>query len=848
MIKTKYRKWAFVSAASAIGLAAMAPTLSAQETAQRQNIEIAAKPLSDVITEISQLYSVPIIAADALIAGKESNRISGSYSIEQALSQALIGTDLTANFADNGGVIIQKRKPIEDQPAPARRAAVEVPSTAEEVPLVREPVIVFGTKQETSLQDTIASVAVITAEEIDQRALFDFEDVLVRTPNLTTGSDGASEIAIRGISSRGVDGGNPSRNSSVYVDGAPVSINGLVTSFNFWDLEQVEVLRGPQSTIQGRNALSGAILFITADPEYEYDARVRAIVADNNTYQGSIMVTGPIIEDQVAFRLAADYREQDFGILNEPTGRRIGLQEASTIRGKLLVEPNALPNLRAELGVQFTDFFNNGSPNRFILPNPDTPGSQDIDPFDRINRNPRIGDADNESLRYFADLSYQWSDNWRSVMLFTLDETERFLTGTTGTDLRDEDTLSLDSRLEFEFDSLNGWLGAYYFEDERANITDRVADLNRDLGIPTNPPGAILTAATRRIETTKNYAIYGDLNIDLSDRVTLNIGARYDWESITDTGNEGTIEANVDPCLALLGPVSQPCTALQPASEGLFVDTDYEDFLPRAAIIYSFDEDRLVSLSVAKGYRAGGVNPIEDRLETFDAETLINYELAFRSTWFDDRFTFNANAFYGDWTDIQIGLPSPGGITPIIINGAEAELYGAELSARVQVTPQLEVFTEIGLLETEFTDFPFAVDDPVSRNPIPGVPGFDNLAGNEFTLAPSTTASLGASYEGDNGVFGSFLISHRGEQFSDITNLPGNQTDSYTLVNGRVGYQFGGLRVSIYVENLFEEEFLNTIATQNVAFNENTVGIGGVGGFVDLSPLRTFGVELDYRF
>ncbi|MEM6914418.1 MAG: TonB-dependent receptor, partial [Pseudomonadota bacterium] len=706
------------------------------------------------------------------------------------------------------------------------------------------------TKQNKSIQQTYESVEVLTEDDLDKRAIYELQDVLIRTPNVNTANEGLFNFSIRGIGSGGVRGSvNVGRTSNVYLDGAPVTAEGSISAFNLWDVAQVEVLRGPQSTIQGRNALAGAIVVQTADPEYEFGARFRALVAEDNTYQGSAMVTGPIVEDQIAFRVAVDYREQDFNTLNAATDTRIGDNEAFTARGKLLFEPEAISDLRLELGVNYNDFFTSGTNQRFGVPPFGSPGSEDFDVFERVGFDPRDGRVNNENLRLYAELQYDLSPEFKLVTLATYDDTERAITNNGGDDVRTDEVFAIDSRVEFDFGSVRGWVGGYYYDDSLNSSLNQDFNLAQFGGV-TDPPGGIVTVATNRLIQTENYAVYGDVTFDFTESLSLNLAARYDWENTTDTGNDGSITANVDPCTvtAPFLPGSVPCTSVLPVSSGLLASGDFEAFLPRASLVYGIDENRSLAFTVARGYRAGGFNPGNDVIGEFEPEFLTNYELAFRSQWLDRRLTFNANVFYADYDDIQVALPTPLGLSSDIINGAEAELYGAELSLTYEVSSAIDVFADFALLETEFVDFPFAVDDPVSRNPLPGAPGFENLAGNSFAQAPNTSATLGASYD-DGSFFGSATVNYSDGVFSDFTNLEPDRTDSYILTNARLGYRFGRMRISVFAENLFNEEFISTQNTQAVNITNGFVSVGGGGvALAFISPPRTLGAEFEVSF
>ncbi|MEM9170759.1 MAG: TonB-dependent receptor, partial [Pseudomonadota bacterium] len=715
-----------------------------------------------------------------------------------------------------------------------------------------------------SVQDTQTSVSVVTDTVIDNQAIFELSDIFLRTANVTQ-TAGAFSFSIRGINSGGVGGAGTGRTSNVYVDGAPASLNGLSSAFNLWDIDQVEILRGPQSTTQGRNALAGAVVIQSADPEYDFGAKARALFGNNETYQFSGMLTGPIIDDQVAFRLSVDYREQDFETINAVVGTPEGASDALTARGKLLFEPNAIPDLRVETSVSYIDFFTSGDGSGVILdPNRTITSRSDLLPFDRENFDFRGGVIDNENLRFLADVTYRFTENWSAQVVGTYDDTERLITNIGGPDLREEETYTIDARAIFDYDRITGWIGGYYFKDDLFSATEQDFDVSSFGGV-IDPAGTLVRFVQNRSAETENYAIYGDVLFALTDRISLNFGARYDWEDVVDTGFSSQLSADADPCFVSVPFVGTgPCALLFAAfgSTEPVGGTSFEAFLPRGGAIYNVDDDKSISFMVQRGYRAGGFFVLNGQVEQFDAEFITNYELAWRSVLFDNRLTFNANAFFATWSDQQLNIPEPGLLDNRVVNAGASELYGLEIDASFQVTPAFEIYGNLGLVETEFTDFPFAVDEngeplglvDVDLNPIPGLVGnpFANLAGNEFPSAPGLTGTLGASYDSESGLFGSANVSYRSNQFSDVTNLPINQTGDYTLVNARVGYQTDNWRISVFVDNLFDEEFFRSLLLDEVNRNPEsggnaTLGQAGTRRNAHSQP-RHFGVEIEAAF
>ncbi|MEM9128262.1 MAG: TonB-dependent receptor [Pseudomonadota bacterium] len=833
----------------AIALPVVSLTSVAMAQAQNQSIDLPAGSLVDTLIALGDVLGVNIMTPEDLVMDKTAPAITGALTAEEAIGQALSGSGLVAKKAPGGAYVIARQKEATLKPKVQQ-------------PVVDETIIVTGTKRGLSLQETYTSVSVLTEKQLDERAIYELDDILLRTPGITTANEGLSDFAIRGVGSGGVRGDNTSgRTSNVYLDGAPITTEGGQSAFNLWDVSQVEVLRGPQSTIQGRNALAGAIVIQTADPEYEFGARLRGLIAEDNTYQGSAMVTGPILADQIAFRIAADYREVDFNTLDVPTNTRQGVTEATTIRAKLLIEPKALDGLRLKLGIQYVDFFTSGNNRRFDFPRFGLDEPEGFDVFDRTTT--RVGLVDNENIRYFAEAQYAFSPQWEMVTLVTYDDTQRALSSIPNeitidsSDVRTDEVFTIDSRVRFDYPNVRGWIGGYFYDETLNSNVNATRDLN-GAGIPTMPAGVTFNQLSNRDIKTQNYAAYADITVDLTDKLSLNFGARYDWESVSDTGIDGDLVFSDDTCMA--GPpfidVLLPCDTLLrsvfPVSQGLFEEADYEAFLPRGSVVYRFDEDRSLSFTVARGYRAGGFNPGSEVIEEFDPEFLTNYELALRSQWFDRRLTVNANVFYSDYDDIQVLQPTPLGFTTEVINGAKAELYGAELSVSYKLTPALSVFADLALLETEFIDFPFAVDGPDTRNPLPGVEGFANLAGNSFAQAPGVSGAFGANYD-DGRFFGSFVVNYSDGVFSDFTNLEPDRTDSYFLTNARIGYKFGKARISVFAENLFNAEFISSVRSQAV----NILDVDGQGqvvlgpdnvGLAILSPPRTIGAEFEISF
>ncbi|MEM1152527.1 MAG: TonB-dependent receptor [Pseudomonadota bacterium] len=805
------------------------------------SFHITSESLLEALGEYTEITGRQVLVPDSDISQFQAPTLVGSYTAQNALRILVSETGFAVAAIDADTMRLTVPSP---PTARSRQGRANI-----------DEVIVYGTKYNKTLQETIESVEVVTAEDFDKQAVFSLRDVLLQVPNVSFNRD-LTDVSIRGVSGRGIANAGTGRTINVYVDGAPVSGSGLTGAFNLWDVSQVEVLRGPQSTTQGRNALAGAIVVKTADPEYTFGGRARAIGAENDIYQLSGALTGPIMEDQLAYRLSADYREEDYGGFNAVTQQAVANTDASTLRGKLLLEPNAVPDLRMELNLSRTEFSSVGDVNQFFSPLRTDPEFADFDPFDRVIFSGTVADIDVDTDLYIAEIQYELNEIWNLYLNTTYEESKRLISIIGGEDEREDETFQADLRFQFLTTRLQGWVGGYWFDLDRDTKSDRITDPST-FGIITDPPGTVaITDNTQSIDI-ENYAIYGDVSFMVTEKVIVSAGARYDVEQLSDTGVQGTVTITNTPCTALIGRISLPCQNLIPVTMDEPLDTDYDAFLPRIQAQYQFADNQLFALSIARGYRAGGAVTVVDEIVEYDPEFLINYEAAYRSEWLEGKLTLNANVFFGDWEDQQIRVPLADGINTEVINAGESEFYGFEVSSSYGLGANLTAYASLGYVDTEYTNFPFAIDGEGNPLPLFGIDGeqlegdtrFANLAGNSFAVAPEWTSNIGLSYDNSVGVFGSMNVVFRDSQHTDIENFDDEEVGSVWLVNGRVGWQNDMLRTSVFVDNLLDEEYFNSFSTIGVQREEDRATIGEsqfINGRIG-SP-RTVGVELEFVF
>lgn len=829
--------------------------IQAQPASDRTyDFDIPAQPLVEALKSFSLLTRRQVAASGEAIRGVASLPVSGQLTARDALQRMTAATGLTI-VEVNGTDFALRAAAAQSAPAGSARAV----RTMEEM-------IVYGTKQNRSLLDTQASVEVFDQTRIEREVALSFDDIILRTPNLSSNGT-TSDITIRGVniqgSARGIGTGNT---INIYVDGAPLSnFNGIES---LWDVEQVEVLRGPQSTVQGRNALAGAVVIATRDPTYEYEAAAQLRIGSNDIRQYSGVVSGPLIDGQLAARLAVDYQEFEGDARHAVTGDPTEILEGLEIRGKLLVEPDAAAGLRIDLQGDFIDT-DSGNLNLIGFPlRANEPGFDEFDPFGELSHGTPT-QLSIEVVRGVARVDYEVSPSLNLVGIGTYeDSSQAQLQGDTGNPSLfavngdfaiDNEIHSAEFRAEFEQERWSGWLGAYYFQQDSSS--GGISFLALSNFFPVVPADSVGRAGGTIATDTENYALFGEIRFQAAEQWEFEFGLRYDHEefvqsSLLTPGTVDPADCTIDPIVPLLG--GAPCSVLfPPTAAAPDQSTSFDAWLPRGAIVYSFDDRRSISLGVQRGYRAGGsfVRTAPDAsgvtqttIGAFDPEFLLNYELAFRGQWLDQRLTMLLNVFYSDWTDQQIRVPGPSGLVSdvLFLNAGSSELYGAEFSLSYLVSDTLDVRFAAGLVETEFEDFAFAVDG--DGNPVNGAnPRYANLAGNEFALSPNVTLSVGAYYAHPDGFFGDLTVNHTGGQFSDIENLPIDESDAFTLVSLRSGYRTDRFEIYAFADNLLDEEAILESLLANVSTSTGAVEFSGTPS-VRINRPRTVGVGIKVDF
>ncbi|NQY41422.1 MAG: TonB-dependent receptor [Henriciella sp.] len=766
---------------------------------------------------------------------------------------------------------------------------------APELEARQDTVIVTGQKIDRSLQDTPESVAVVTQLDIQTQNINDLADAISRTANIATRFDDRG-FSIRGISNENVSGAGFSDLATIYVDGAPISRDAVRGGpLNIWDIEQIEFLRGPQSTLQGRNALAGAIVINTAEPTYDWQGRARAVVSSSEEEQRfGAAFGGPIVDDQVAFRLGAEISETNGLVENTFLGGFEDENETLNIRGKVLIEPNAIPDLEVRLSYTHDD-------RKFG----ETIALFDIDDANDNRQIPNNRPYMDDTIYDLgvASIDYEINDRFSLKSITTYSELERERSGDTDrtpVDLEffgqsiETDSFTQEFLLSYSGDRLEGVLGGYlsqidsqqFFEStftfdvvSQANLGPTVAGLvtlqlieagfppaaaqaqgeqTAAAVVPLYAGGFLINAIQQNPVEVETQAIFADFTYDLTDSVRLFGGFRYDVEEQTiTTGNEVNIVTPL-PDPAAFPPIAAVITQVNGLLVANALDATEEEttlrspsfdaFLPKFGIGWDIDDRRSLNFIVQRGYRSGGVgiNAATASSYSFDAEYTWNYEASFRSKWMDDRLTVNANAFFTDWTDQQVNVQlSSNTFDTETQNAGASEVVGFEIEAQYEATDDLDIYGSVGVADSEFSDFcatvSIAVTDGLETCEVNGATGFD-FAGNTFVNAPDLTLAGGFTWQKDHWIVNA-NANYASASFSQLARPQEQKTiDERTLVNFRTGWRNDNFGIFLTGENLFDEEYVTSLFTFDPANNLSDPQ------FARFGRPQTFALQLEASF
>lgn len=737
----------------------------------------------------------------------------------------------------------------------AGAALLACPAWAQTMPAPKQAaddtadIVVTAQRRAQSLQDVPISITALSGETLADSGIVRTEDLQFKVPSLTLLANNTPQGQLNLIRGVGTFSYSNAVEASVgtVVDGVVLGRQGMAF-LNLFDVERVEVLKGPQGTLFGKNASAGLISIVTARPSFTPGVIAEASYGNYDETLLNAAVTGPL-SDSVAVRLTGSFNRRD-GFVDQPVrgertanlnrygGRARVLFQPGTIGSLLLTAEYSQINERCchwtvrQLGAQAPIIGG-------IVTRPGAGNRTDASEAPIRNRSKVFAasaDAQidlSEALTLTSITGYR---SWVNRNSGEADGTPFPILGATGDVARAEyDQLSQELRIASNPSRpLYYTFGLYYFTiDTRAS-----GQSSGNLGAPV-PPGFLFRSSSTSSTTGENYAAFGEVAFRPAPRLLVTAGGRVLHDSVFAR-------------YARIGNFPLPGTTLGDTSAAA-AKRGQTNFVARGIVQYEWTPRVMTYASVSRGYKGYGADDTNP-LPSFPAggygatfakpETSLNYELGLRSQFLDRRVTLNATVFRTDFREFQTTTFDPRVGQYVLLNADSYRTQGVEADISIRPARGVTLSGAGAYLDAKTRRFPNAVCDPTSVSPgVPCVGGVRNVSGLRAPLAPRFAFNVSAEIEREVGtsgfgLFGRLDYAWKDDVLFNFDQDPNKVQKAYGLLNGRVGVSRGGVRLSAYGRNLFDKRYTNLIF--------DTPIFGGYAQYPEIG--RTYGGQLAVRF
>lgn len=713
-----------------------------------------------------------------------------------------------------------------------------------------EEVVVTAQKRAENMQEVPISVSAVTADAIQSLHIHDLKDITGSIPNVqiqvNAGLTNAISYVIRGI---GIVA-NPSpyvgTEVGTVVDGVVQTVNELGLADRF-DIERVEILRGPQGTLFGANTTGGVVNIITRQPTGELDAYGQVGLGNYNQKNASLAINFPITE-HLSGKAVVSSRTRDGYYTNLYNGEDIGHLDSTGLRGYLRYTPSDDLDITLKLEGQRirngTDVLLNISYPGEVFFRPDTPYD-----FKLYSDVPDQHDSDT----YGGTLTAVWDSPIGEVTSIT----SYYDWKTRGY----QDIDGIDLYGYAQIGNTTGWQGAQELRTV-FNPTDSTELLvgafyqkwhydSDGLGwLAFVDPG--LQDQTLAAQDSENFSLFSQLYWDLTDRLRLQVGVRGTREKVEMTRSDiFSIQPNgTDPKLGygnLDGAIVLPPDPVNPPVSG---DETWDNFGGKIGLDYKFSDTVMGYGFYARGFKSGGFNGRISRAEDigpFDPEYVDSYELGVKSDFFDRRVRLNFGLFLNKWTDMQVNEVFFDGNPPTahsaIVNAGEATTQGVEVEAQFAATDALTISASAGYLDAKYDKFHIGSGPACPPQPQPQpVPCSSNFDDRDLPYSPEFMGSLMVNYAvpmftGESRF--TVQVNHNGERWGNFTQAPSELIDAVTLVNASIEWSPADAKwtIAAWARNLTNEKYTSLALDAPPLFTEGLLG----------NP-REYGFDVRYGF
>jgi iron complex outermembrane receptor protein len=679
-----------------------------------------------------------------------------------------------------------------------------------------ETITVTAERRSTDVQRTPMAITAVSGEQLQAKGIQNSLELQAVTPGLTFSENANfSEPYIRGV---GTDITTPGANSSVatYVDGvyqaAPyMGVQQLAA------VDRVEVLKGPQGTLYGRNATGGAINIVTRDPSQDFDADVDVAYGNYNTVNASGYLSGALTDDISANLALAENRNDGYGkSLN--TGRDTYFQDSQYAHAKILYQPTE--DFSFLLSGQYLGQYDTDSVYTYFTKFGATPvptllgGRVTVDSRDIYSAYPfkdytKVEEVSGRAIYNLGGITitslsgYTHTDGHifpdfvsTNIPIFDFDandDTDR--------------TYSEDLTATGRFDALS-WIAGFSYLNENA-------EFDPDFTYSGLTRNASIFATVK----TTSYAGFGELTYNLTDEFSATAGIRYTQDTVEQARlGYGDGAGNI-------------FLSVPPSSKG------FENATYKGVLQYS-PEWGTVYAKVETGFKSGGVNALAPA-DYVQPEKITSYEVGAKSDLLGRRLRLNGEAFYYDYSNLQEQYTNVSTGAAYYEAAKKATVYGGELTAEALVSEELTLSAGLNLLHTRFDQF-LSHGSYVLEGGIPTLVPMLDLRGNDLTHSPPVTANVGLDWNrplpDGSSLHTSVQYYFSGKYFFDVTNRI--YQSPYSLLNAQVGWDLanGKTTIGLWSRNLTNEKYISSAA------------VSAFGDYGEIAAPRTFGIRIAQRF
>jgi len=781
-------------------------------------LELEGQPLASSLREVANAFELQLAFHSETATGFDAPKLAGEYTEKQALTTLLADTGLEYQFVTDSSVVVRPKNaqprgrtqptssspPVAPGPAtnpsPQSSPAPQDESSGDAAETDVEEIVVTARRREELIKDVPQQITLFTSDEISNALITSYQDFANLTPNFQTFANfrkGVFNITVRGIPT--VQGGEAP--VTVLVDGVQVAGLDFINQ-DLFDLESIQVLRGPQGAIYGRGAIGGTILINTNKPTNEFESSIQGTyTTEIDEYRIVGALGGPIVEDKAQFRLSVSHADREGFIDNSLAGGKCDFVEETIVRGRLSFQPTE--KLSVEAKAVYLDGYTWATCMNF---------STDDDPF--------LGNGDNFPTDLPRDFK-QLDDRQIQTYALTFDYEASLGTLTSATSYQNSESFSPG---DVDFGPI---IQPVFFE----NPVD-VEAWNTDLHFVSESRGAFswIVGGFYQDRTTKNFlivgfgpppiqppffvdsiqediskasAVYGELIYQPSDRSEFSFALRYDEDE------RESQDLNVS---------------------GSFIEETFSGWQPRGSFKYDWNENVMAYASIGTGFRSGGFNSLADTIAVglterkFEKETATTYEVGVKGVSESGLFNFSAAIFRTDFDNQQFFFVDTANVARIVYTIPKTRINGVELELNFNPAEGLDLRAALGVADGMIKDGgEFAPDDGHS----PNSHGYTfNLIGQYLTpISDTVSLRLRLEYE------------RRGPIYYDPQNT--FKFPSTDFVNAYVGFEWDRFSVSMFGRNLTDERI-------PTFFGVDANG-PGVHGFFQNLP-RTFGIQAAARF